>query len=488
MMKKFISIAAAFVISVSAFAQEDQIKSAEKALKSDNLTEAKSLIDQVNINEDNYYTLDPEMVSDYLFVKGSIYKAIGEKNNDDESLVNAAVAYTGLALVESGKAYSAKNNESGDYEYFRTQEDLDKAVATGNYKKPKVKDRKQYHSAEVQPIVQKLALDFHQGAIEAYNAQDFDKASKDFVNAYQVYKNPLFPTPADTTLLYNAAAVAVSANNYPGALTIYEKLLEMDYTGITTVYEASNKETGEKQTFASQEDLDMQMKFGVVENDTVYTTKNNQPSIYRSVGSIYLNMGDNLAKEDSLEKQKYYHQALEVLKEGKAKYPGDYDLLLTLGNTYLKEGDQQGFINAMQEAIAQDPTNEVLYYNIGVVSNDLGMEAEAKAAYDKAIELKPDYTDAYINQAAAILGREKEINEEISALPIKLNRANQAKLKSLKAEKQDIYKEAIGYLEGAYEYDKTNIGLLQTMKNIYYALDRNDDYKRISDELKALEE
>jgi tetratricopeptide (TPR) repeat protein len=197
-------------------------------------------------------------------------------------------------------------------------------------------------------------------------------------------------------------------------------------------------------------------------------------------------MGDEFEKEDSVKKKEYYHKALEVLEEGKDKFPGDYDLLLTLGNTYLKEGNNQGFVDAMKEAIAQDPNNEVLYYNIGVVSNDLGMKDEAKAAYKKAIEIKPDYTDAYINLAAMVLGREKEINEEISALPIKLNKKNRDRLKSLNNEKTGVYKEAITYLEGAYEYDKKNSVLLTTMKNIYYALDRNDDFMRVKKELDAL--
>ena len=490
MNKRVISIAVSLVMSVTAFAQEDQIESAEKALKKDNLTEAKSLIDQVNIGDDNYFTLDPEMVSDFLFVQGNIYNALGEKNNDDEALIVAVVAYANLAGVENGQSYSAKNKETGDYEFFQFKEDLDKAQETGNYKKSKIKDRKKYHSEEVRPKVEALALKFHQGAIDAYNAKEFEKSTTYFVNAYQVYQNPLLTAsvPADTTLLYNAASVSVSGNDYPAALTIYEELLGMNYTGIKTIYEASSKETGEKQTFLTKKDLDMQLKFGVVENDTTYTTPNNQPSIYRSVGSIYLSLGDKLEEADSVQKKEYYHKALEVLKEGKAKFPGDYDLLLTLGNTYLKEGNQEGFIGAMKEAIESDPTNEVLYYNIGVVSAELDMKDEAKVAYEKAIEIKPDYTDAYIILAAMILNREKEINEEISALPIKLNKANRAKLKNLKAEKTTVYKEAIGYLEGAYEYDKTNVALLQTMKNIYYALDRNDDFMRTKKELDALGE
>lgn len=480
------SIAASLVIGVTAFAQEEQVEKASKALEKGNLTEAKKIIHEVKITEENSYSFDPELVSDYLYTKASICNAIGEKEDNDKALLNASTVFNKIIVFEKGTSFSAKNKQTGDYEFFKSQEDLDAAVATGNYKRAKAKDIKDYHSANLALKVNNIALKFHQGAIDAYNAKEFTKSATYFENAYSVYSSPLIGK-ADTTLLYNAASVAISANEYPHAVQLYTKLLDINYTGISTVYEGTNKESGEKATFSTKKDLDMQVKLGLIENDTVYTTPNVQPGMYRSVGSLYLSMGDKLDDTDSVNKKEYYHKALEVLKEGKTKFPGDYDLLLTLGNTYLKDGDQQGFVNAMKEAIAQDPTNEVLYYNIGVVSADLGMKKESKDAYLKAIEIKPDYTDAYINLAAMILSREKEINEEISALPIKLNSKNRAKLKNLKAEKNKVYKDAITYLEGAYKFDKTNTALLSTMKNIYYALDRNDDFMKIKKELDALE-
>jgi len=485
MNKRLISIAVSLVVGATAFAQEEQIEAAQKALEKGNLTEAKSLIHEVKITDENSYSFDPEIVSDYLFTKANICDAIGTKNKNDEALANASKVYNMLVEFEKGTSYSAKNKETGDYEFFKSQEDLDAAMATGNYKRAKAKEIKDYHSKGLGSKVNNIAVSLHQEAIDAYNAKEYAKSAKLFAKAYDIYASPLVGK-ADTTLLYNAAAVSISANDYPHAVELYSRLLEMGYTGITTVYEGTNKETGEKANFASKKDLDMQVKLGLIVNDSIYTTKNQQPGMYRSLGSLYLNMGDKLEEADSVKKKEYYHKALKVLEEGKTKFPGDYDLLLTLGNTYLKDGNQEGFINAMQEAIAQDPNNEVLYYNIGVVSNDLGMKDEAKNAYKKAIELKPDYTDAYVNLAAMILGREKEINEEISALPIKLNKANRLKLKNLKEEKLGVYKEAITYLEGAYKYDKTNTALLSTMKNIYYALDRNDDFMKIKKELDAL--
>ena len=46
MKNKYVLLASALLISVSTFAQKDQIKAAEKALKSGNSAEAKSILQQ----------------------------------------------------------------------------------------------------------------------------------------------------------------------------------------------------------------------------------------------------------------------------------------------------------------------------------------------------------------------------------------------------------------------------------------------------------
>lgn len=483
MKKTIINLSILMLVAMSALAQETQVENAKKALKEGKVENAQQIIEKLNIEKSDYCKIEPEVVSDYLYVKANTYRELGEKK--DDAYNKSIDAYTDLIEFETGMYYIAKNIETKKVEYFCSKEELDQAIASKKYKKAKSKNIKKYHTDDAKPEVGALATKIHTEAIDAYNAKDYKKSREYFVSAYYAYSNPAVGR-ADTVLLFNAASVGINEKNYPAALKIYEELLEMNYTGIQTVYEATSVATGEKTNFASKKDMDMQVKFGVVKNDTIYTTENNQPSIYRSIGSIYLSFADSLDVADSIKKKEYYDKAKAVIKKGKDKYPADYDLLITLGNIYLKEGNKQGFLDVMQESIDKDPTNEALYYNIGATNADLGMNEEAKKAYLKAIELKPDYTDAYISLAVVILTREKEINDEISDMPIRLNKAKRAKLANLKKEKTGVYKEAIIYLEKAYEHDKSNEGLLQTMKNIYYALDRNDDFMKIKKELDAL--
>jgi tetratricopeptide (TPR) repeat protein len=486
-MKKFISVSVALLLSVAVFSQEDQVKDAEKAFKKGDLEATASSLKSAQIDEDKLWSYDPEVISDYLFIRGQVCMKNGESGKNPEAYSSALKYFNLLLDFEKGQYHRAKNIESGDYEFFASQEEMDAAINAKTHKKGKSKDIKDYHSKEIQPLLKSMVLNVHQSAIDTYNEENFASSRMFFVLAFDIYSNPLVGN-ADTTLIYNAASVAVSEGNYMESIKLYESLLAMNYTGVKTVYEAVNKQTGEKSPFNNKKDRDTQVNFGLYDQPSEYVTENAQPGIYSQLASLYGTFGDEIEDENDPKKKEYYHKSVEVLQEGRVKFPSNQKLLLALGNFYLKEGNQQAFIDAMKEAAVADPTNEILFYNIGVISAQLGLKAEAKEAYNKAIELKPDYIDAYINMAALILDKEKEINQQISDLPIRLNKKNRDKLNRLEKEKKDIYKEAVTYLEKAYSFQSDNRAVLQTLKNIYYSLDRNEDFMKMKKELDALDQ
>ena len=64
---------------------------------------------------------------------------------------------------------------------------------------------------------------------------------------------------------------------------------------------------------------------------------------------------------------------------------------------YIKLERMDKFGELMIEAVELDPTNPVLFFNLGVVNaNEDKIEAAIKF-YKKAIELDPAYGDAYLN-------------------------------------------------------------------------------------------
>ena len=99
----------------------------------------------------------------------------------------------------------------------------------------------------------------------------------------------------------------------------------------------------------------------------------------------------------------------------------------------------------MNEAIAQDPNNANLYYNLAVVTSDLGDKEAARAYYEKAIEVDPNYENAYLNLVALILEGEQSIVEQMNSLGT--SAADNAKYDALKSDREELYKECVPILK-----------------------------------------
>jgi tetratricopeptide (TPR) repeat protein len=130
----------------------------------------------------------------------------------------------------------------------------------------------------------------------------------------------------------------------------------------------------------------------------------------------------------------------------------------------------------MNEAIAQDPDNANLYYNLAVVTADLGEKEAARAYYEKAIEKDPNYENAYLNLVALILEGEQTIVEQMNSLGT--SAADNAKYDALKLDREEIYKECVPILKSLIEIGE-NEDAIKTLMNIYGTLGDNEGYKEM---------
>jgi tetratricopeptide (TPR) repeat protein len=134
----------------------------------------------------------------------------------------------------------------------------------------------------------------------------------------------------------------------------------------------------------------------------------------------------------------------------------------------------------MTEAVKMDPNNAVLYFNLGVVNYNQKRFEEAKGYYKKAIELKADYSDAYMNLAVLILDEDVKIVEEMNK-----NLSNFKKYDELEKRQKKVYKEALPYLEKSDSL-KRNIDTVRTLLNIYENLEMEDKAKVFRELYKSL--
>ena len=139
----------------------------------------------------------------------------------------------------------------------------------------------------------------------------------------------------------------------------------------------------------------------------------------------------------------------------------------------------------MEKAIELDPDNGILYYNLGVIYAEQGEFELAKEKYNQAIELIPDYVDAYLNLVSVILEDEVSIVEQMNSLGN--SKKDNIRYDELKVEREDLYKECVPLLEELLKVSPENIDALNTLKNIYGVLGNNEGFMELKAKIEGLQ-
>ena len=140
---------------------------------------------------------------------------------------------------------------------------------------------------------------------------------------------------------------------------------------------------------------------------------------------------------------------------------------------------------ALQKVIEKDPNNPGLYFNLGVGAADSGNTEKALGYYKKALEIDPDYAGANLNIAALMLGKDKEIIEQMNSLGN--TKADNDKYEELKEERLQLYKDAVPYLEKATAGENPNIEAVRTLYNIHIQLGNTEEAEAYKAKLDAMQ-
>ena len=139
----------------------------------------------------------------------------------------------------------------------------------------------------------------------------------------------------------------------------------------------------------------------------------------------------------------------------------------------------------MEMAIEMDPTNGILYYNLGVIYAEQGELKLSKEKYQKAIELIPDYLDAYLNLVSIILEDEVAIVEEMNNLGN--SKKDNLRYDELKNDRENLYRECVPLLEELLKVSPENIDALNTLKNIYGVLGENEAFMQVKAKMEEIQ-
>jgi len=418
MKSRYVIIASALFLSVTSFAQKNEIKAAEKALKDGKSDEAITILtaaESLTINA-------PEAEkAQFLFVKGNAYLDLSVKKIDTgKNLLLAAKAYQDL--IEAEKA-------SGKPKYS-TQAAASITQIKGRLVNAAIDDTKANKNAE--------------GAQKLYQAYILDKK--------------------DTLNLYYAATTYVGAKDYDNALKLYEELKTLNYSGKTTYYYAINKVNGKEDFFNTAADRDKMVKMGTHEKPRDEKIESKRGEIYKNITLIYVQQGK-------------VAEAKKAVTDARKANPDDVSLILSEANLYLETKDMVTYKKLISEVLEKNPNDVDLIFNLGVISTQAKDRVEAEKYYKRVIELKPDYTNAYVNMAAMKLEDEKAMIDAMNKLGTSAE--DTKKYNALKKKRDDLFKSTIPYLQKAVELDPKNPDVNKTLLNVYSALEMTAEYKAL---------
>ena len=132
-----------------------------------------------------------------------------------------------------------------------------------------------------------------------------------------------------------------------------------------------------------------------------------------------------------------------------------------------------------------NPNNPDVFFNLGVTNAEIGETEKAIKYYKRAIELKPDYTNALINLSVAMLAQEKDIIEKMNNLGT--SREDNKTYEKLKEQRQQMYRDVLPYLEKAEELRPDGIEIVRTLMDIYSQLGEDAKFKQKKARLAELE-
>ena len=425
MKSKYVLLASALLISVCTFAQKDQIKAAEKALKNGNSAEAASILQQAESLIPN--ASDAEKAQ-YFFVKGNALADLATKNVDvDKNQSAAAKAYQDLLVIEK---------------------------ASGKSK----------YTAQAQTAIADVKAKLVNSAIEEGGKKNYSIAAAKLRAVYDL-------DTTDQEKLYYAAGYAVNAQDYTTALAYYEELKKLNYSGEGMAYYAKSALSDQEDFFGStaesKADRDQKVKLKLYANPRDEKVPSKRGEIYKNIALILVQNGKT-------------NEAKAALADARIANPDDTSLTLAEANIYLKLEDFVTYKKLVSELLEKSPNDADLVYNLGVITSKTDV-AEAEKYYKRAIEIDPKYVNAYTNLAELKLRADEKLVKEAGKLTT--SEKDNKRYAAIKIEQQKLYNQVLPYLEKAYELDTKNDAIAKTLLSVYRALEMTEKVKELKGKL-----
>lgn len=282
---------------------------------------------------------------------------------------------------------------------FRTLEPKAFKVAYDSYQRALNYDAKNAYSDEIK------TKRFQRLAISLSNEGVKYYQGKEYLNALESFEAALLINPNDTPSLFNSSLAAMNAGLTEKSKTYLEKLI-------------------------------------------IYRYKD--PEIYRRLANL-------------LKVEKDTTQALAILEQGRREFPTYNPLMIDELNIYLLRGKSAEIIDKLKQAAAADQNNKELYMVLGTAYDNMKEAEGAEEAYKRAVEIDPNYFEAYYNLGAMYYNQGVEDVKYANTLPA----SKQAEYERASAKAKASFDKALPFLERALELNPKDRNTLASLKEIY---------------------
>ncbi len=372
--------------------------------------------------------------------------AMGLPESKTDGVVLNGVTYTEM-VYPWVKIYVANNKV---ITWVQTQQ-----VAEGDlvlkaleaYKKAYEVEPKQ--APKIETCLKRLINFLAQSGNADQDATRWGSAADNYNKAYMVQEHPAFTDGKNASYLYFAGYLWVLDGNTTGNQASYKLAVEALNKALAAGY------TDEK------------------------------GDIYHFLYHAYNGQTDSAVREANMQRAK------QLLMEGLSKFPSNDNIIAALIDIYTGDanvGDPTDLVKMIDSALERDPKNRDMWFGRGKVFYSLKNYDESIVSFKKVIELEPTNAQATFFIGYFYIAKGDAMSEEINQRDYK----SSAEWKADSEKVTEVYKQALPYLEKAYELNPKDFSTVETLKILTFRLrdeegigPKSEKYTKIYNEMKA---
>lgn len=216
--------------------------------------------------------------------------------------------------------------------------------------------------------------------------------------------------------------------------------------------------------------------------------------------------------------QKNQAELANVISEARQKFPSNQSFRNAELNMFIASGNTEGLINKLEAAVAADPNNPDLYFNLGNAYNGIAfpkdgagndlprpsnyddVTAKAETAYKNAMKYGKDKPEYAYNLGVLYYNEAIEFNKKMAAVLGEKNTLPPAEEKvytGYKTQRDALFQKAVPYMEQAYsnlksqgssigaEDKRIQYNLMIALREMYQRTGQKDKATSMSSELDA---